>query len=616
MCGIFGFAGQGPKLDREYLKKAADLFSYRGPDDEGFFLNDGGNVGLAHKRLSILDLSPAGHQPMSDESKSLWTVFNGEIYNFLEIKKELEEDGFQFISTSDTEVILYAYRKWGGKCVNRFNGMFAFAVYDSKKEKLFLARDRVGKKPLFYSVKGGNLVFASELKAILSTGLVPFEVDPSALNFYFALGYVPNDMSLARGIKKLPPGCSMEFDIASGRAEIKRYWDAPDFDTAHNESQALENIEEILADSVKKRLISDVPLGAFLSGGIDSSLVVAFMRKVHNGEIKTFSVGFEGSSRNELPYASIIARHFGTTHKEIMVKAEMDDLEHISGLLDEPIFDNSLLPTWYLSKHTRQDVTVALSGDGGDELFGGYIHYQSAEAARRLSRFFLPPLNILAGKISAAMREGAFGKNTLAGISMGKKASFTYPTQIFREDERERLFSAHFGETELQAPRLFRESLMDGKNYDFINQMCYSDFKTFMVDDILVKVDRASMFNSLEVRCPILDYRLADYSFRHLPGNLKIKNGIKKYLLKKLAKKYLPASLDIERKQGFDMPGEILGGDKTRIPQRLLEFRPNEFVSRPFIEALARDQAAGKGHLWHKIFAVYFFLRWVETCRP
>ncbi|MDA8157307.1 MAG: asparagine synthase (glutamine-hydrolyzing) [Actinomycetota bacterium] len=615
MCGIFGFAGRASRPDRDFLKKAVDSFSYRGPDDEGFYLNADSTVGLAHKRLSILDLSAAGHQPMSDESKTRWTVFNGEIYNFLEIKEDLEKDGARFSSTSDTEVLLYAYKKWGSQCVSRFNGMFAFGIYNSKRGKLFLARDRMGKKPLFYALAGGNLVFASELKAILSTGFVPFEVDPSALNFYFALGYAPNDKSMIRGVRKLPPGFSMEFDIASGKAEVKQYWDAPAFEGPHDEDRALEEIEEILVDSVKKRLMSDVPLGAFLSGGIDSSLVVAFMRRVHNGEIKTFSVGFEGSSKNELRYASLVARHFGTTHKEIMVKADMGDLERISGLLDEPIYDNSMLPTYYLCRHTRQDVTVALSGDGGDELFGGYIHYQSADTARRAGKFFFPPLNLLARAVSSRLREGAFGKNTLAGIGMGEKACFTYPTQIFREGERQRLLSTPPGKTELMAPRLFRESLMNAKNYDYINQMCYADIKTFMVDDILVKVDRASMFNSLEVRCPILDYRMAEYSFRHLPGVLKIRGGAKKYLLKKLAGKYLPAALDLERKQGFDIPGDTLGGNKSRVPQRLLDFGPNEFVSRPFIEALARDQISGRGHLWHKIFALYFFLRWLEACR-
>lgn len=613
MCGIFGILSTKRPIDVPFLEKAISCVSYRGPDTQGFFINKDRTVGLAHKRLSVIDLSQTGNQPMSDNGKNLWIVFNGEIYNFHELKEILLSDGYEFISTSDTEVLLYTYKKWGSECLKYINGMFAFAIYDSEENKFFLARDRVGKKPLFYTNYGGFFIFSSELKQIVSTGIIPINIDQNAINYYFALGYIPGNMCLIKHVKKLPPSHFLEFDLNS-EIRINCYWDTPDFEMAKGEEQALEDIEELLTDSVKNRLISDVPLGVFLSGGIDSSLVVASMRKVHNGKIKTFSVGFEGSKKNELRYSRIVANYLGTTHNEIIVVPNFrDDLEHISGLLDEPIYDNSFLPTYYLSKYTKKYVTVGLSGDGGDEVFGGYIHYKSALIAKSIARLAIPPLNKIAGLIASRLPEGQFGKNTLYGISYRDKACFTFPTQIFKPGERKKLFKNNFFKSvDIESPTKYRENLMN-KNYDFVNQMCYTDLKTMLVDDILVKVDRASMFNSLEVRCPFLDYRIIEYSFRHLPGSLKIKKGIKKYLLKKIAKKILPEDLKIERKQGFDIPADLLS--RTYITKRILDFPSNEFISRTFVSQLINAQWSSRSHLWHKLFALYFFLRWLETWR-
>lgn len=614
MCGIFGIHSPDRSLDETILRGAIDCVSYRGPDAVGVYVSKDRSVGLAHRRLSILDLSDAAKQPMSDHEKRAWIVFNGEIYNFREIREMLSSVGYTFKTSSDTEVLLYSYKEWGLKCLEHLNGMFSFGIYDSKSGKILLARDRLGKKPLFYSSFAGNFIFSSELKQILHTGLLPIEVGVEALNYYFALGYIPGDLCLVKNVYKLPAGSYLDFDTASGRIKTGRYWDAPEFEHGASEEAALEEVDEFLKDSVKSRLVSDVPLGAFLSGGIDSSLVVTYMRKVHNGEIKTFSIGFEGSRKSELKYSGIVARHAQTTHQEILLKPDfIADLEHVSGLLDEPIYDNSILPTYYLSKHTRQHVTVALSGDGGDEIFGGYIHYASASAARRLSRYVLPPFDKFAGYLSGLMPEGMFGKNTLYGMSGGEEACFVYPSLIFKDNERSRLFRRDFlHEISLNAPAHYRERMMDRK-YDFVNRMCYADMKTELVDDILVKVDRASMFNSLEVRCPLLDYRIVDYAFRHIPGDMKMKAGTKKFLLKKLARKYLPAELDIERKQGFDIPGDLLV--RTHVAHRLLGFPENEFISPGFVAELVRKQEKGMGHYWHKLFALYFFLRWLETWR-
>lgn len=611
MCGILGIHDPRGLSEEAILEKAIGCISYRGPDAGGIFISEDKTIGLAHKRLSIIDLSEAGNQPMCDVEKKLWIVFNGEIYNFKKIKEILTKDGYSFVSTSDTEVLLYSFKKWGKACLKYVNGMFSFGIYDSQTKKIFLARDRTGEKPLFYSFHKGKFIFASELKAIQATGLVPSDIDMEAVNYYFALGYIPGDMCINRNVRKLPPGHFLEFDIQNRDYRIIKYWDAPVFDEARDEATATEEIEGLLIDAVRLRLISDVPLGVFLSGGVDSSLIAALMRKVHNGEIKTFSVGFEGSKRNELKYARIVAKHLETTHTEFVVKRDFrNDLEHISGLLDEPICDSSLLPTYYLSKFARQTVKVALSGDGGDELFGGYIYYKSAMVARNMAMLAVPPMNKLSGFISSLMPEGLFGKNTLYGIFHGGKSCFSYPTQIFKADEREKLFTKTLlDKIKIEAPVEYREKMMD-KNYDFINQMCYADLKTFLADDILVKVDRASMFSSLEVRCPMLDYRLVEYAFGHIPGNLKIKNGKKKYLLKKLAKIYLPEDLDIERKQGFDIPSDLL--KRTYLTDRLLSFPRNEFISGSYIEQLVNSQRSGQVHLWSKLFALYFFLRWLE----
>lgn len=614
MCGIFGIHSVDLRIDVPFLAKATSGIYYRGPDQEGYYINKNKTVGLAHKRLSILDLSDTGRQPMCDHEKTSWITFNGEIYNYPEIKEILIKDGYVFSSSSDTEVLLYSYKKWGVGCLERLNGMFAFCIYDARQERFFLARDRIGKKPLFYTIPRGGFIFASELKSIISTGLVMPDINPEAVNYYFALGYIPGEHCLVQGVKKLPPGHCLEYSLRTHSMNISQYWDTPEFEEAGTEDRTLNDIEELLADSVKRRLISDVPIGAFLSGGVDSSLVVAFMRKVHNGSIKTFSVGFEGSNKSELGYSAVTARHFDTIHKEIVVSPNfVEDLEYVSGLMDEPIYDNSILPTYYLSKHTRQDVTVALSGDGGDEIFGGYIHYKSALNSRSISAFVPSVLRTAAEMAASRMPDGMFGKNTLYGIAKGDKACFVYPSMIFKDHEGERLFNPDFMRAiDLKSAARYREDLMD-KNYDFVSQMCYADMKTNLVDDILVKVDRASMFNSLEVRCPLLDHHIVDYSFKHIPAKMKINSGIKKYLLKKIAKKYLPKELDIERKQGFDLPGDLLM--KTHITKRLRQFSKNEFISQSYVIELVKAQEAGKAYLWHKLFALYFFMRWLEIWR-
>lgn len=608
MCGILGIQYSGRRPDRAAVEAALNTMSYRGPDATGHYYSPDNSTMLGHRRLSIIDLSESANQPMSSIDGHRHLVYNGEIYNFQSIRQELEAEGVEFRTRSDSEVLLESYTRWGPSCLERFIGMFAFCVYDDRDGSFFLARDRMGKKPLFYSFGdggGGHFAFSSELKALMALGVLDGGVDPAALEHYLSLGYVPWDMCLATGANKLPAGHYLMYTPGRGEPVTQMYWDTPELGEPLSEAEALEGLTSILLDSVRMRLVSDVPLGAFLSGGVDSSLIVSLMREAHNGPLKTFSVGFEGSSSNELAHAAKVAEYLDTEHTEIMVTPQVrDDLEYVSGELDEPIYDSSLLPTYYLCKHTRKHVTVALSGDGGDELFAGYIHYHSALRARQMSSLLPGPLKGLAALAANMMPEGAFGRNTLIGASVGGKGAFLSPQQVFNERERSAFISTGHD------PLAMRAGFMD-RYPDFINAMCYTDMRTGMVDDILVKVDRASMLNSLEVRCPILDHRVAEFAFSRVPSGLKLNGGIKKYLLKRLAKKRLPASLELERKQGFDIPADLLY--RTDLAQRIMDFPDGGLLDMGAVRALARKQIEGRGMFWHKLFAIYYLLRWHET---
>ncbi|WP_460178031.1 asparagine synthase (glutamine-hydrolyzing) [Thermodesulfovibrio hydrogeniphilus] len=587
---------------------------YRGPDAEGFFINKEQTVGLAHVRLSIIDLSTDANQPMSSLDGSVHIVFNGEIYNYQVLKKELEKKGYLFKTNSDTEVLINSYLEWDENFLEKINGMFAFGIYDSRKNRILIARDRIGKKPLFYSYYKENFLFASELKSIYYSDIIPVEIEPKAVNFYFSYGYIPGELSILKSIYKLKPAHFLIFDITSKSIKIKNYWEVPEFREKIKEERAIEELESLIEDSVKIRLISDVPLGSLLSGGIDSSLVTAFMTKITDHEVMSFNVDFQGSSKSEAGYAKIVSSHLKTQHHNIVVSVDYQkELEYVSGQIDEPIYDSSLLLTYILSKYVKDYVKVVLSGDGGDENFGGYIHYHSALIAKKLGQLSPPPLKYLAGMISQLLPEGFFGKNTLYGIAKGSDGWFLYPTQIFKEEERKKLFKRDFlEEINIKEPFNYRKRFMD-RNYDFISQMCFTDLKTMLVDDILVKVDRASMMNSIEVRCPLLDYRIVEFSFSYLSGNLRIKNGIKKYLLKQIAKKYLPPDFPFERKQGFDIPKDLI--PKNFILERILSFDENEFLEKSYILKLVKGQKKERRNLWTKIFAIYFFLRWMETWR-
>ncbi|MFN3739294.1 MAG: asparagine synthase (glutamine-hydrolyzing) [Thermodesulfovibrionales bacterium] len=620
MCGILGIIDYNG-IDEALLKEMRDTMSHRGPDTSGLWINPNKTVGLAHRRLSILDLSEAGGQPMSDDERRVWITYNGEIYNFKEIRKELEKKGYTFKSNTDTEVIINAYKEWAIDCLQRFNGMFAFGIYDDKEKILFLARDRVGKKPLYYSQHNGRFVFASEIKAILKDKSLPREIDLRALNFYLTFGYIPGELCIFKWIKKLPPSHAMIYYLNTCQKNIWSYWDAPQpmIERVSSEDELLEELEMLLKDAVRLRMISDVPLGAFLSGGVDSSLVVAMMNSVSNTPVKTFSIGFEEDKYNELPYARIVANYFNTIHHEIIVKPDaFSILPELVRQFDEPFADSSMIPTYYVSKATREYVTVALSGDGGDELFGGYSSYLGTLGNYYLAKFIPSFLRKEIAKIAELAPEKVKGKRQLLRLRYNPYDAFIdrISHRYFKERYRKSLLSgdiiASLDNSFLEPENFMRRYLSHG-GYDFINHLTYTDFKTYLPDDILVKVDRASMLVSLEVRAPFLDYRIVEFSFKNILGNLKIKGLTTKYLLKKLAQRILPKELKINRKWGFAIPiSEWFRGPLFAHIKEILMEDKDRLFQKNSIQRLLEEHLSGVEH-GGRLFVLLVFALWKEN---
>jgi asparagine synthase (glutamine-hydrolysing) len=562
MCGIVGMVQvrNGPPLESGHLLRMREALRHRGPDDAGIWLSHNGRVGLAHRRLSILDLSEAGRQPMHDEIGDAWVTYNGEIYNFMELREVLEKRGHRFSSSTDTEVLLAAYREWKEHCLDRLNGMFAFAFYDAPAGRLFLARDRAGKKPLYYALSGGRFLFASEPKALLQDPAVSREIDLRALNFFLAYGFVPGDLCIFRSIRRLPPAHAMTLDLDSGNIRRWRYWSLPGpAQKRCDEEDLLAELECLLGDAVRLRLRSDVPLGVFLSGGLDSSLVVALVSRVSSHPVETFTIGFEEAARDERCYARIIADHFGTRHNELVIRP--DTLQVLSELVqqfDEPLADPSIIPTYYVCRETRKNVTVALSGDGGDELFGGYRRYSSAYRDARLMRFLPASLRRWAANGSHLFPVKSWPREYFRRLQGDAKMAFIGRRFLFDLEARSSLLDrdvlGELGKDLLEPEAYLRTSFKQTLGHDFVNQMTASDFNAYLPDDVLVKVDRASMFVSLEVRSPLLDYRVVDFAFSRVPGSLKVNKEGNKIILKRLAQRLLPPSLPLNRKAGFGIP--------------------------------------------------------------
>lgn len=618
MCGIVGIISYKEPVDERLLISMRDTLVHRGPDDKGIWISPDRKVGLGHRRLSIIDLSPAGHQPMSDEEGKIWIVHNGEIYNFQEIRQELEEGGYRFKSNTDTEVIIYAYKEWGIGCLQKFNGMFAFGIWDEKEKRLFLARDRVGKKPLYIVRYENKVAFASEIKAILRDRDFDRKVDLDALNCYFAYGYILDEMCIFENIQKLPPAHYAILDVRGG-LKIRRYWDSSIFqfsDKKFSEEALLEELEELLTDSVRKRMISDVPLGVFLSGGLDSSLVVAFMSKVSDRPVKTFSIGFEEAKYNELPHARIIAKYFGTEHHELIVKPNaFTILPELLKQFDEPFADPSMIPTYYVSKATKDYVTVALSGDGGDELFGGYSTYADTIMNYYIAKFVPSIFRIGISSMTGIIPEKIKGKRELVRFQYDPYDAFIDRSthRYFKKKYRVNIFNSEIvrelGDN-FYEPEISRKALLLEREGDFINQVTHADFMTYLPDDILVKVDRASMKVSLEVRAPFLDYRMAEFSFKKIPGNLKVKGLTKKYLLKRLARKILPQEFNLNRKWGFAIPvSEWFKGSLNEVTRRILLEYNSDYFNKDYIKKILTEHQNGIEH-GRRLYALLVFQLW------
>ncbi len=619
MCGVIGNATLNSTVYHNHLDAAVRQLNHRGPDGSGCWHSLDGLVSLGHCRLAILDLSAMGNQPMAAASGYVCITFNGEIYNFNELRQELTSKGYQFRGRSDTEVILKSYLAWGVECVNRLDGMFAFAIYDGRTGeashgKLFLARDRAGEKPLYYWRHPGGFSFASELKAIMTDPAFPRRLNLDALNQFLAFGYVSGENCILSGVKKLAPAHAMTYDLTRGDYRIWRYWipPAPAVETV-DESQLLMDLESCLEASVRRQLVADVPVGILLSGGLDSSLVTAMAARCSSHPVKTFTVSFPGQGHyDEGPRARIIADYFATDHRELVAEpVSLDILTTLARQFDEPLADSSLIPTYLVSKLTREHVKVALGGDGGDELFGGYGHYSAFFRDERIRRGVPRIIRDGLGAIVGKLPQGVKGRNyllSLRGDSVDAAARGLY----FDLSDRIRLLApdrVHDLGVNISVPETSRSALWN-RNWGLVDNLTRLDFQAYLPDDILVKTDRASMAVSLELRAPWLDRTMIEFSFGRVPACLKANHADKKILPRRLAQKLLPAGMDFSKKQGFSIPiNRWFRGDFGKLITDILLAEPDDIFRRDAVCGLLRGQRAGFSNA-SRLFALAMFLLW------
>lgn len=624
MCGIAGVVGKrGDAIDAADVHRMCQTIVHRGPDDEGIYAR--GPVGLGMRRLSIIDLA-GGKQPIHNEDRSVWVVFNGEIYNFPELRGELQGRGHQFYTHSDTEVIVHLYEEMGADCVKKLRGMFAIALYDEKKHSLLLARDRLGKKPLHYALHQGKLLFGSEIKTILALHPELAEVDHEGLLQYFYFGYIPDPHTAFQRIRKLPAGHLMEF--RDDEIKIRQYWDVPEYGThpAISEEECLVELERRLEEAVRIRLISDVPLGALLSGGVDSSIIVALMARTSAKPVKTFSIGFRAEQFNESEYARMVAERFGTEHHDLILEPDLEEtLTYLSGMMEEPFGDSSMLPTYYVCRMARRQVTVALSGDGGDELFAGYDRYLVAMERPKfdpLQRWLGP---LYRDRIHGLIPAGMYGKNLAWNASLNDRDRYLDGISFLPVLHRERdLFTPEFlaSAKRLQDPLLEWQRLYDGAPaQDRLSRLLYLDTKTYLNSDILTKVDRMSMATSLEVRVPMLDHEVVEW-VTSLPVEWKFRAGVRKHILKKLAERLgIPPALLHRKKQGFQLPlVEWMRNEvKSKFWGILLEPRTLErgYFKPDAVRALIDEHVRGRrnrsGMLWRMLVLELWHRNFMEA---
>lgn len=626
MCAITGkFFFKSGLVSQGDIHRMNSALVHRGPDDQGLYISPSKNVGLGHCRLSIIDLSPAGHQPMCNEDKTVWIVFNGEIYNFQELRPELERKGHVFRSHTDTETIIHLYEEEGVDCLRKLRGMFAFAIWDEKKQELFLARDRVGKKPLKYYINEDFIVFASEAKAFLKDHHVPREIDEEAIHHYLTFGYVPNPLTGFKNIFKLPPASYAI--VKNGSMKVGRYWNLSfDEKLTFSREEWKERILVKFEEAVKLRMIADVPIGAFLSGGVDSSMVVAMMARNSRRPIKTFSIGFGQKTHNELPFAKKVSQLFDTEHTEFVVEPDAFDLlPFLVGHFEEPYSDSSAIPTYLVSQMTRRHVTVALNGDGGDESFAGYPWYSFQKISHRIDH--LPVLSHLAFSILSLMvwPRSTFSRRAkifLRSLKLPPSERYLsyFTSSFFTENEKMGMYTPSFAQRvcNKETSDFFAKIYQDSHATDALDQAFASDIHSFLPDDLLVKVDMASMANALESRSPFLDHELIELAAK-IPSNFKMQGLNTKSLLKSAGEALLPKDILYRKKQGFMVPldkwfqtslypmAEELLSKNTRI---------HAFVQPEAIKKILHEHS--KGFLEHgsRLWALLWLEYWMQEYFP
>jgi asparagine synthase (glutamine-hydrolysing) len=619
MCGIAGRFNFDPShaVSRAGLVAMTDAVIHRGPDAGGYYLD--GAIGLGHRRLSIIDLA-TGDQPIGNEDGSVQVIFNGEIYNFAEVRRELIAHGHRFRTNSDTEVIAHGYEQWGEHCVDRFRGMFAFAVWDANARRLLLARDRLGVKPLYYAAVPGGIVFGSEIKSLLEDPEVPREWRAEALDAYLTLLYIPAPDTIYRGIHKLPPAHVL---IAErGAIRTSRYWDLEftgDGDPAREEDYLAE-LDAQLREAVQLRLVSDVPLGAFLSGGIDSSTVVAYMVEASRTPPVTIAVGFEHQGFDEVRHAETVARHLGCDFHALTASPQVEELlPKLAWHFDEPFADSSAVPTYYVSKAARELVTVALSGDGGDELWAGYARHRVEHWEQRV-RTALGPATRAAGWLGQALPLSVKGARSLRHLAADpdQAYAFKHAYGMFEPDAKGRLYSSDFRRAVNghDAFASFRDAYQACKSSDPLDRSMYVDARTYMIDDVLTKVDRMSMAVSLEAREPLLDHKLLEFAAR-VPASLKLKDGQSKYLLRRVLEKRVPRSIIERKKSGFAAPiGEWLRGPLAPMTNELLldgRLRQRGIFNHAEVTRLWQEHRSGQGDHRHRLWQLIMLELWFRA---
>lgn len=622
MCGIVGIVGQNKTVNTDLLEGMRDTFVYRGPDDCGAWYSQNHTVALGQRRLSIIDTSAAGHQPMVDAETGCVIVFNGEVYNYLEIRKELEQQGYSFQTKTDTEVVLKAYLAYGDECVHRFNGMFAIAIWDPVKARLFMLRDRVGIKPFYYYLSNDQLFFASEIKAIKHALVEPRGVNVGLIDQYMSFGYVPGEHTLLNGVKRLMPGHLAVYYPSSNVFETRQYWDLPDqVESDKGLEHYLESGKALLNDAIDLRLRSDVPLGIFLSGGIDSSAVVGLLAEKATEQLKTYSVAYDfGHKFDETAYARKVSKHFNTDHHELYIKPDSfrDFIPEYIRLMDEPVTESASIALYMLAKMTKQDVTVVLSGEGSDEVFAGYDWYRYMQFVERYR-------SVVGNKGANLLKSLAYlpgFKHSKIGkyLTLGAEPLHTRHKGISTYDERikELLYLPGFRESlktkEYEETAGFLQGLFEN-NRSSLNKMLYFDTKTWLVDDLLIKADRMSMAASLELRVPFLDYRVVEFGAR-LPTQYKINKGQGKYLLKKMVEGLLPNEIIYRKKMGFPTPLKLMfqGALKDYSSDLLLSSNSKvlQYFNKKGISYLLSEHQSGRHDYHRELWQLVVLEEWLQ----